>query len=284
MPDTLVVDAEPAGSRSDRRRRTRATILAAARSLFGEHGFERTTIRAVAARAGVDPALVMQHFGSKEALFDAASDIGLGLSDVVDGPLDQLADRAVRHVVGQVDAAPEATLAMLRSMLTHDRAAEAVRCAFTPEEAPAPLAKALTGSEPELRAGLVGTVLIGLLVGRYLLRIPPVDSAPVDRVVALLNPALTALIVESPRDGRAGRPASVAAGPAATTTEPGGPLDALAAAGAERRRAEAALDEAARAALAQGASYGEVGRVLGMSRQAARQRWGRAAAEATDDN
>ncbi|WP_198318757.1 TetR/AcrR family transcriptional regulator [Pseudofrankia inefficax] len=314
-PNTLVAEAENAGSRADRRLRSRAAILAAARSLFGERGFERTTIRAVAARAEVDPALVMQHFGSKAALFDAASDIGLGLADVVDGPIEELGDRAVRHVFGQVEAAPEATLSMLRSMLTHTRAAEAVRCAFTPEDAPPPLAQALTGNETELRAGLVGSVLIGLLVGRFLLRFPPVDTASVDRVVALLNPALAALIVESPegRPGRqAGRPVVEASGPAdvvgqadvagpadvtgrarvgavvggagAAGREAGDPLDALARAEAERRRADAALDDAARAALARGATYGEVGRVLGMSRQAARQRWGRAAVDRADDN
>ncbi len=55
--------------RDERRRRTEASILDAARELFAADGFERTTIRGVAARAGIDPALVMQHFGSKERLF-----------------------------------------------------------------------------------------------------------------------------------------------------------------------------------------------------------------------
>ena len=60
-------------TRDERRRRSEATILQAARALFAESGFERTTIRAVAARAGLDPALVMQHYGSKEGLFAAAA-------------------------------------------------------------------------------------------------------------------------------------------------------------------------------------------------------------------
>ena len=59
--------------RDERRRRTEATILEAARELFAADGFERTTIRGVAARAGIDPALVMQHFGSKEGLFAAST-------------------------------------------------------------------------------------------------------------------------------------------------------------------------------------------------------------------
>ena len=65
-------DEQPT-SRDERRKRTEAAILDAARALFAETGFERATIRAVASRAGVDPALVMQYFGSKEGLFAAAA-------------------------------------------------------------------------------------------------------------------------------------------------------------------------------------------------------------------
>src|SRR3954447_6159444 len=71
--------AEDRVPRELRRRRTEASILGAARELFAEGGFERTTIRAVAARAGVDPALVMQYYGNKEHLFGCAarwSDVG----------------------------------------------------------------------------------------------------------------------------------------------------------------------------------------------------------------
>src|SRR5206468_4736644 len=68
-----VTSAEPSVPREERRRRTEATILEAAKELFAADGFERTTIRAVAARAGIDPALVMQHFGSKEGLFAAST-------------------------------------------------------------------------------------------------------------------------------------------------------------------------------------------------------------------
>ena len=51
------------------REATAARILAAARSLFAQRGYERTTIRAIATRARVDPSLVMQHYSSKDALF-----------------------------------------------------------------------------------------------------------------------------------------------------------------------------------------------------------------------
>src|ERR1700748_2897098 len=69
---------------------TRAAILDSARSQFGSHGFERTTIRSVASQAGVDPALVMHYFGSKAGLFAAASQFEINfpvLTGVATDPL-----------------------------------------------------------------------------------------------------------------------------------------------------------------------------------------------------
>src|ERR1700749_5315475 len=60
----------------------RSTILATARSQFGDHGFERTTIRSVASEAGVAPALVMHYFGSKAELFAAASRFDITFPDL----------------------------------------------------------------------------------------------------------------------------------------------------------------------------------------------------------
>src|SRR3984957_21054212 len=57
------------GSRAEQRRRTEARILGAAAQAFLTAGYERTTIRAVASAAGVDPGLVIHYFGSKQELF-----------------------------------------------------------------------------------------------------------------------------------------------------------------------------------------------------------------------
>ena len=87
----------PRPSKSDR---TRAAILAAAQALFAEQGYERTTVRDVAARAEIDPALVIRYFGSKEGLFARAAVFDLALPDL------SAADRAgfgralVRHFLG----------------------------------------------------------------------------------------------------------------------------------------------------------------------------------------
>jgi len=64
--------SQPTTTRAARRAATQARILDAARQEFGDRGFEATTVRGVASRAGVDPSLVLQHYGSKSALFTAA--------------------------------------------------------------------------------------------------------------------------------------------------------------------------------------------------------------------
>ncbi|MFJ4184376.1 TetR family transcriptional regulator [Kitasatospora sp. NPDC089509] len=275
-------EAAPAG-RGERRSRSRQAILAAARELFSELGYEQTTVRAVAHRAGVDPALVMKHLGSKEQLFDAVSEIALSFGGALGGPADRLGERLLAHALADIDGRPDRSMPVLRSMLTHPQAAEAVRCAVA-DPGNSPVADALTGDDVELRATLVGSVVLGLLVTRYLLRVPEVDRAPAERLVELLGPCLRPLLDggaaggagvvgsvgvgaggERPADGRGGGEGD---GPAAA-------LAGLAAAESARLAAAEEVDRLAREALAAGASFGEVGQLLGISRQAARKRWPR---------
>ncbi|MFD0566798.1 TetR/AcrR family transcriptional regulator [Kitasatospora saccharophila] len=251
--------------------RTRQAILAAARELFSELGYEQTTVRTVAHRAGVDPALVMKYFGSKEGLFDAVSELTLSFGGALSGPPEQLGERLLGHVLADLDGRPDRSLPVLRSMLTHPQAAEAVRCAVA-DPGNSPVADALTGEDAQLRATLVGTVALGLLVSRYLLRVPEVEQAPAEQLTALLGPCLRPLLTP-PGPDAPDAPAAPAApdSPAA----PAGPLRELAAAEAERRAAAERVDRLARAALAAGASFAEVGQLLGITRQAARKRWPR---------
>ncbi|RKE22700.1 TetR/AcrR family transcriptional regulator [Streptomyces sp. TLI_171] len=238
-----------------RRTRSRQAILAAARALFSDLGYEQTTVRAVAHRAGVDPALVMKYFGSKEGLFDAVSEIGLSFGGALSGPPEQLGERLLAHVLADIDGRPDRSMPVLRSMLTHPQAAEAVRCAVA-DPGNSPVADALTGEDVELRGALAGTVVLGLLVSRYLLRVPEIDAAPADRLVDLLGPCLRPLLAADP-------------------AEPAAPLQALAAAETDRLAATDRVDRLAREALAAGASFSEVGQLLGITRQAARKRWPR---------
>ncbi|MFF4342485.1 TetR family transcriptional regulator [Kitasatospora sp. NPDC001540] len=251
-----------------RRTRTRQAILAAARALFSELGYEQTTVRAVAHRAGVDPALVMKYFGSKEGLFDSAAELALPFGGALSGPPEQLGERLLGHVLTEIDGRPDRSMPVLRSMLTHPQAAEAVRCAVA-DPGSSPVAGALTGADAELRAALVGSVVLGLLVSRYLLRVPEVDAAPAARLTALLGPCLRPLLAPDPPDSPAPPPRPAPLDPAPD------PLRELAAAEAERLAAAERVDRLAREALAGGASFAEVGQLLGITRQAARKRWPR---------
>jgi AcrR family transcriptional regulator len=180
-------------SRAERRRATEARILAGARELFAEKGFDRTTIRAVAAAAGVDPALVMQYFGSKRDLFTRAVQV---LPAAPAGPAatgaEDLADQLLATLGPKLGALPEGTLAMMRSMLTDPGAADQVR-ALLSRQTDAVVAAMPPAEDAELRAVLALTTLLGVTVGHQLLALPALRDAPVERIAALLRPGISAL-------------------------------------------------------------------------------------------
>uniref|UniRef100_A0AAU2VL19 TetR family transcriptional regulator n=1 Tax=Streptomyces sp. NBC_00008 TaxID=2903610 RepID=A0AAU2VL19_9ACTN len=183
----------PHQSRADRRRSTEARILASARELFAGKGFERTTIRAVAAAAGVDPALVMQYFGSKRGLFTQAVQAVPAPQDTVDA--DALVDQLLATLGLKLGGLPEGTLAMMRSMLTDPAAADHVRVALGRQLDG--ISAALPAAEDcELRAALIVTTLLGITIGHHFLELAPLRDAPAERIAALLRPAVKALAGE----------------------------------------------------------------------------------------
>ncbi|MEV8566717.1 TetR family transcriptional regulator [Streptomyces sp. NPDC051322] len=177
-------------SRADRRRATELRILDNARELFAEKGFDRTTIRAVATAAGVDPALVMQYFGSKRELFTRAVQTFPALPAATD--TDALVDQLLATLDLKLGGLPEGALAMLRSMLTDPEAADHVRTAL--ERQIDSVSAALPATEdPELRAALAVTTLLGVTIGHQFLGVAALRDAPADRIAALLRPAFKAL-------------------------------------------------------------------------------------------
>ncbi|MFE7278595.1 TetR/AcrR family transcriptional regulator [Streptomyces sp. NPDC057623] len=187
MADTSV------STRAERSARTRAAILEAARQVFAERGFEKATIRTVAERAGCDPSLVMQHFGNKQKLFEAASQVNLDVAEVSAGPADELSERLVRGVFERMDARPDAIASTLRSMLTHDASAKEVLKLFNllpgigqEDEQP--------DEQQALRGRLIGALTLGTAVTRYVLKFAEVEQASVDDLVECLQPAIEALL------------------------------------------------------------------------------------------
>ncbi|MFE4698752.1 TetR family transcriptional regulator [Streptomyces sp. NPDC056738] len=152
----MTQDIDHSASGARRSDRTRAVILDAARRRFAAHGFERTTIRAVAADAGIDPSMVMRYYGSKDRLFDAALDIDLDLPDLSAVPAGERAEALVRHFLRrwERDEAGDALLLLLRSAVTNEHAAGRMHAIFATQVAPA-LAGA-AGPEQAARAEATG--------------------------------------------------------------------------------------------------------------------------------
>ncbi|MEU3838802.1 TetR family transcriptional regulator [Streptomyces sp. NPDC028635] len=181
----------PRQTRADRRRATEARILDNARKLFADKGFERTTVRAVAAAAGVDPALVMQYFGSKRELFGQAVQVAPAPLTATD--TDELVDQLLASLGLKLGGLPEATLAMMRSMLTDRAAADHVHAALG-RQIDSVGAALPSADNPELRAALVVTALLGVTIGHQLLGLAALREAPADHIAALLRPAVKALM------------------------------------------------------------------------------------------
>jgi AcrR family transcriptional regulator len=188
----------PGGQRTGRRpgsEDTRGRILGAAREAFGERGYEGTSLRGIAARAGVDAALVHHYFGSKQQLFLAASEFPEDPAEIVPrmlaGPREQMGERVVRTVVALWDR-PEVRpmlLGIVRSATTDPVAAGMARRMLA--EGPfLALARAVNLPDAEIRATLAGTQLIGLAISRYVLGLEPIASMSPDDLASAVGPAI----------------------------------------------------------------------------------------------
>jgi AcrR family transcriptional regulator len=174
---------------------TRAALLEAARRRFGEAGYDATSIRAVASDAGVDPAVALHYFGSKEGLFRAALgwpfDPALLASRLAaDGSAD-VGERVARVFLEfwEDPTTGPALLAVLRSGMTHPAAGALLR-EFVVQELFARLTELAERPPAALRVDLAAAQMVGLAVLRYALRVEPIASASAEELVALLAPAL----------------------------------------------------------------------------------------------
>jgi AcrR family transcriptional regulator len=191
----------PRLSRTARRRRTTEAILTAAKELFAERGFERTTIRAVARQADVDPALVMQYFGSKDALFAEAVRATVDVEGLVRGERHELPRLALEHVFADFEdpARRAGAAALLRSCLTHPVAKEVLRDQVM-GEAQSSVARTIGGEDAALRAAALNACTLGLTIARYLLQDPELAQASRADLERVMGPALR-VIVDPGLDG-----------------------------------------------------------------------------------
>jgi AcrR family transcriptional regulator len=166
---------------------TKAVILAAARERFATSGFERATIRAIAADANIDPSMVMRYFGSKDQLFAAAADFDLQIPDLSGTEPDQLGARLVAYFMDRWER-DEALVVLLRSSTTNPEAAQRMQGIFAAQLLPV-VAK-INPTEPARRAGLIATQTLGMALCRYVLRLPPIVAMSHDEMVSWLGPTV----------------------------------------------------------------------------------------------
>ncbi len=191
------------GGRSGRRRgttQTRETIALAAQTQFAELGYDRATFRSIATAAGVDPALVVHFFGSKEQLFDEVMQLPPGLADRLVGlaevPRAEVGRRLAEVIVGGFEnpATQRVIVGRIRSASQHPEAAELVRQAVAGDLAR--LTAALDVDQPDVRAVLAGVQVVGTALARYVVRVEPLASMPAPRLIELLAPTFQRLLIE----------------------------------------------------------------------------------------
>ena len=185
------------GSRAEQRRRTEARILDAAAAIFLTAGYDRTTIRAVASAAEVDPGLVMHYFGSKQELFGRVIDAAP--VPELSGAPGQAAEQILAGLADRLVSEPVASLTLLRSMLTNPEAASAASAGIARYEAQ--IAEAIPADDADLRAAIISAITLGIAVSRHLIKSDPLASADPAEVIRLLRPCVLSLAATADHSG-----------------------------------------------------------------------------------
>lgn len=178
---------------------TREAVVAAAQRQFAQIGYDRTSLRSVAAEAGVDQKLVSYFFGSKHALFVAATRLpfepSAAMTHVLGGDPRQRGLRLARLIVGVLDDPQGGSklVGLVRAAAAEPEAAKLVRNLFD-REIWGPAATRMATKDSTLAVSLIAAEMLGLVMARYVIRAEPLASLPSDAVVDLLAPTLQRLL------------------------------------------------------------------------------------------
>lgn len=168
---------------------TKANILQAARERFASDGYERATIRSIAADVGVDPALVMRYFGNKEKLFAAAAEFDLRIP-TFDGVAPTKLGRAlVEHFLNRWEG-DDNLKALFRAAATNPDAAAKIQQIFGKQLVPAISRICADPSTAVTRVGLVASQAMGLALTRYVFRLPPVTAMTREQLIDWIGPTM----------------------------------------------------------------------------------------------
>lgn len=182
---------------------TRAAIVDAARTSFAAKGYDKTSLRGIARDAEVDPALVHHYFdGGKPALFAETMAVPVNPADLIErviaGDRDRLGWRLVETflAVWEPPENRESLVALVRSSLSSEEAARMLR-EFLGREVFGRLAAATGVADPQLRGALAASQMIGVVIARYVVRVPGLADATPEQLVARLGPVLHGYLVDA---------------------------------------------------------------------------------------
>jgi AcrR family transcriptional regulator len=193
--------ASPAKTTKRRGRRqgepvSRDVVLAAAKKRFASEGYEKTTLRAIARDAHVDPSMVLYLFGSKEELFRESLRLILDpavLVAAMTGTGGDIGTRLVQTYL-RIWESPDTAAsmrAMLQSATSNTHAHDAFR-SFMQNYVLTAVSGVLGGGEQaRLRAMLAASNLVGTAMLRYIIQVPPLATLPGDEIVTLIAPTVT---------------------------------------------------------------------------------------------
>jgi AcrR family transcriptional regulator len=183
---------------------TRKVILDAARARFARDGFTGSTIRKIAADAGVDGSLVMQYFGSKDELFAKVMAVGPNtmsrISDAFDGPEDSVGERVTRAFLEVWDGDPEVSeplLALLRAAIGNEQATVHLRELIQKRVIDDLSPRLRDSSDMATRIEIASSMLVGVVVGRQLVEIEALVKEDQDALVELIAPSIQVLLVHA---------------------------------------------------------------------------------------
>lgn len=174
---------------------SREEILQAARDRFTRHGYKGATMRAIAGDAGVDPGLIRHFFGDKEGLFIAAMELPIDALRIVltalDGPRGEWGEQLTRAYLSLWDqpATAGAMRAGVASAFGNEAALATLR-EFVMSTVMEGLRPRLPDDDPELRLATAVTHIVGIAMGRYILRVPPLVEHSFEELVALIAPSV----------------------------------------------------------------------------------------------
>jgi AcrR family transcriptional regulator len=172
----------------------KSRILAAARARFAAAGYERATVRAIAAEAAIDPSMVIRYFGNKEQLFVLAAEPDLRLPDLAGLPRSELGTNLAAHFLDRWES-DDGLKVLIRTAMTNPVAAARMESIFADQLATAVARVSGDPVDASRRAGLVASQVLGMALCRYVLRLPPVNAMAPDEIVAWIGPTLQRYVV-----------------------------------------------------------------------------------------